>query len=233
MLQLNPDFGQVEIDPAVINLSDVETYYSEKRPFFVQGSTVFDFGNGGSRNTWGFNWPNPSLFYSRRIGRTPQGSVPDNADFSSYPSGTHILGAAKLTGKTGDNWNIGIIQALTQREYAQYQMNGVKSQIEVEPFTYYGVARVQKEMNNGRQAIGFMTTLAARDYRDQALSDITNKTSFTGGVDGWTSFDSSKTWVLTGSADMSYLQGTKTRMIDLQENSARYFQRPDAKNYSC
>jgi hypothetical protein len=229
---INPDFGQVEIDPAVINLSDVETYYSEKRPFFVQGSSLFDFGNGGARNYWGFNWPGVNLFYSRRIGRNPQGAVPANVDFSSYPSGTHILGAAKLTGRTGDNWNIGIVQALTQREYAQYQVNGINSQMEVEPFTYYGVARVQKEMNNGRQSIGFMSTLVTRNYNDNYLPDTTSKTSFTAGVDGWTSFDTSKTWVLTGYADVSYLHGTKERMVDLQENSQRYFQRPDAISYS-
>ena len=227
---LNPDFGQVEIDPAVINLSDVETYYAEKRPFFIQGSSVFDFGNGGARNYWGFNWPGPSLFYSRRIGRNPQGSVPDSADFSSMPSGTHIIGAAKLTGKVGDNWNIGTIQAVTRREYADYQLNGINSEAEVEPLTYYGIARLQKEINNGRQGIGIIATYTARDYLDQSLSDITNKNSFTGGIDGWTSFDTSKTWVLTGSTSMSYIHGSTQRLIDLQENSQHYFQRPDAVN---
>jgi Domain of unknown function (DUF5916) len=227
---LNPDFGQVEIDPAVINLSDVETYYAEKRPFFIQGSSVFDFGNGGARNYWGFNWPGPSLFYSRRIGRNPQGSVPDTADFSSMPSGTHIIGAAKLTGKVGDNWNIGTIQAITRREFADYEMNGIKSEAEVEPLTYYGIARLQKEINNGRQGIGIIATYTARDYLNQSLSDITNKNSFTGGIDGWTSFDTSKTWVLTGSTSISYIHGSTQRLIDLQENSQHYFQRPDAIN---
>ena len=140
-----------------------------------------------------FNWPGPSLFYSRRIGRNPQGSVPDSADFSSMPSGTHIIGAAKLTGKVGDNWNIGTIQAVTRREYADYQLNGINSEAEVEPLTYYGIARLQKEINNGRQGIGIIATYTARDYLDQSLSDITNKNSFTGGIDGWTSFDTSKT----------------------------------------
>jgi hypothetical protein len=225
---LNPDFGQVEIDPAVINLSDVETYYSEKRPFFVQGSSIFDFGNGGARNYWGFNWPGPSLFYSRRIGRNPQGSVPDNSDYSSMPSGTHIIGAAKLTGKVGDNWNIGTIQAVTRREYGQYELNGIKSELEVEPLTYYGITRLQKEINNGRQGIGMIATYTARDYNDQLLSNITNNSSFTGGIDGWTSLDTSKTWVLTGSTSMSYIHGSTQRLIELQENSQHYFQRPDA-----
>jgi hypothetical protein len=229
---INPDFGQVEIDPAVINLSDVETYYNENRPFFTQGASIFNsFGNGGARNFWSFNFPNTSLFYSRRIGRAPQGSVPDNADFEDMPSGTHILGAAKLTGKVFDDWNVGTIQAVTQREYADYQTNGVQGQSEVEPLTYYGVARIQKEMNNGRQGLGFLATYTARDYKDKSLADITNNNSLLFGVDGWSSLDTSKTWVATGVTVLSYLNGNNQRLIELQENSQRYFQRPDAKNF--
>ena len=69
---VNPDFGQVEVDPAVVNLSDVETFYSEKRPFFIEGSSIFDFGYGGATDYWGFNWSNPDFLYSRRIGRSTQ-----------------------------------------------------------------------------------------------------------------------------------------------------------------
>src|SRR5204863_2736115 len=87
---VNPDFGQVEVDPAVVNLSDVETFFSEKRPFFVEGANNFRFGQGGATNWWGFNWPGPQLFYSRRIGRAPQGTMPD-ADFTESPAGTRIL----------------------------------------------------------------------------------------------------------------------------------------------
>ena len=126
---INPDFGQVEIDPAVINLSDVETFYDEKRPFFVEGSNIFNFGYGGSRSNWGFNWGSPDFFYSRRIGRTPQGSTPD-ADYTNYPDGTHILGAAKLTGKIDDDINVGVIQAVTQREFADLSIKNVKSKTE-------------------------------------------------------------------------------------------------------
>ena len=93
---VNPDFGQVEVDPAVVNLSDVETFFSEKRPFFIEGSSIFDFGFGGTNNNWGFNWGNPQFFYSRRIGRAPQGGLPGDAAYSDVPNGTHILGAVKL-----------------------------------------------------------------------------------------------------------------------------------------
>ena len=69
---VNPDFGQVEVDPAVVNLSDVETFFDERRPFFVEGANIFEFGYGGANDNWGFNWANPSFLYSRRIGRAPQ-----------------------------------------------------------------------------------------------------------------------------------------------------------------
>lgn len=224
---VNPDFGQVEIDPAVLNLSDVETYYSEKRPFFTEGSSVFNFGNGGAGNFWSFNWGSPNLFYSRRIGRTPHGSAPGNADFANVPSGTHILGAAKLTGKVWDDWNLGVIQGLTRREYADYQVNGVKAQAEVEPLAYYSVARLQREMNSSRQGIGILATYTGRNFKDESLADITNKSALTFGIDGWTSLDTSKTWVFTGYSEFSHVQGTKQQIISLQENSQHYFQRPD------
>ena len=225
---INPDFGQVEIDPAVINLSDVETFFSEKRPFFIEGSTIFNFGQGGATNYWGFNWGNPQFFYSRRIGRIPQGSIPD-ADFSDVPLGTHILGAAKLTGKIGNNWNVGTIQAFTKKEYAELQTNGERSRVEIEPFTYYGVLRAQKEFSEGKQGLGGIATLTARDFDDVRLKDEINKNAFTSGIDGWTFLDSSRTWVFAGAVGYTHITGTKERMIDLQRSSRHYFQRPDAK----
>jgi hypothetical protein len=225
---VNPDFGQVEIDPAVINLSDVETYFNEKRPFFIEGSTIFNFGYGGANNYWSFNWGGPNFFYSRRIGRPPQGSIPNN-NYQDVPDGTHILGAAKLTGKIFKSWNIGVISALTKREFADYSANGNRSSVEVEPLTYYSVLRGQKEINEGRQGIGFISTLTSRFFNNQSLRNNINKGAFTGGIDGWTFLDSSKTWVATGWLGMSNVTGTKERMIWLQENSQHYFQRPDSK----
>ena len=62
----------------MVNLSDVESFFQEKRPFFVEGSSIFNFGNQGANDYWGFNWPEPTFFYSRRIGRAPQGEpVPE------------------------------------------------------------------------------------------------------------------------------------------------------------
>jgi hypothetical protein len=143
---VNPDFGQVEVDPAVVNLSDVETYYDEKRPFFIEGMNIFSFGQGGVNNYWNFNWSSPNLFYSRRIGRAPQGDLSNyNYDYADMPLGTHILGAAKITGKIVDGWNAGVIEALTKREYAQLDTAGKQWSLEVEPMTSYTIVRIQRD----------------------------------------------------------------------------------------
>ncbi len=225
---VNPDFGQVEIDPAVINLSDVETYFNEKRPFFVEGSNVYEFGSGGVTNYWNFNWWTPTFFYSRRIGRAPEGSIP-TADFVNEPAGTHILGAAKLTGKLKDNWSIGILQALTSQENADYQIAGQKYNIQVEPLTYFGIARIQKELNDGHQGIGIITTFTNRFINNQNLRDQLNGNALVGGLDGWTYLDTSGTWVVNGWLGSSLVQGDSVHMINLQEGSVHYFQRPDSK----
>ena len=224
---VNPDFGQVEVDPAVVNLSDVESYFDEKRPFFLEGATVFNFGQGGARNYWNFNWPQPAIFYSRRIGRTPQGSLPD-ADFTNVPEGTHIIGAAKLTGKVIDGWNIGAIQAVTSREMADVDTGGHNFRWEVEPAAYYGVLRAQKDFNDGHQGLGIISTVAARDFSQASLRNDVNSNSEVLGVDGWTFLDEDKVWVVSGWTGLSRVAGDQARMIALQSNSQHYFQRPDA-----
>ncbi|MGH7595416.1 MAG: DUF5916 domain-containing protein [bacterium] len=228
---VNPDFGQVEVDPAVVNLGDVETFFSEKRPFFIEGSTIFTFGQGGSRSNWGFNWASPTFFYTRRIGRAPQGNVP-SADFADMPLGTSILGAAKLTGKVANNWNVGMLHALTSRESAELTQNNRRWRSEVEPLTYYGIMRAQKEIKEGRQGIGFISTFAARQFDDERLRHDINSSAFAGGIDGWTFLDGNKTWVITGWAGMSQVRGNETRLTALQTNSRHYFQRPDAGHVS-
>jgi hypothetical protein len=225
-----PDFGQVEVDPAVVNLSDVETYFNEKRPFFIEGASTFRFGRGGAVNYWGFNWAEPEFFYTRRIGRAPQGSLP-SADYVDVPTGTDILGAAKLTGKLGDSWNVGAVQAVTGREYASLQTSGVKSSLEVEPMTYYGVARAQKEFEGGKAALGFISTTTSRMFRDGELRDDLNSMSTVAGLDGWAFLDGDKTWVMSGWGAASLAKGDRMRMINLQSDAQHYLQRPDAVHY--
>jgi hypothetical protein len=227
---INPDFGQVEVDPAVVNLSDVETTYPEKRPFFVEGSTNYDFGFGGANNYMGFNWPGPDFFYSRRVGRPPQVSAP-SADYTDVPDGARILGAAKITGKIGGDWNLGSLQALTAREMADLSTGGVRSEAEVEPLTYYSVLRGQRDFDGGREGLGTISTVVLRHFEDSMVRDRLNGESFGLGLDGWTTLDKSRTWVMTGWMGASRVQGTETRLIALQRNSTHYLQRPDASRW--
>ena len=228
---VNPDFGQVEVDPAVVNLRDVETFFPEKRPFFVDGSSTFDAGQQGASDYWSFNWNQPTFFYSRRVGHAPQGSLPADALYSDVPGGTTILGAAKLIGKLGGG-NFGMLNAVTEKEEADVQTLTGRGQAEVEPLTYYGVGRYAKEYAERRHGIGVLGTLTARQFGDLRLEDEFNKTSGSATVDGWHFFDKNQTWVMSGWAGGSIVNGNAARMLDLQTNSRHYFQRPDAKSYS-
>jgi len=228
---VNPDFGQVEVDPAVVNLSDIETFYQEKRPFFIEGASIFNFGRGGARNFWSLNWSGPDFFYSRRIGRSPQGDLPGH-DFANMPEGVRIIGAGKLTGKTGSNWNIGALSAVTAREKAELQNNGEKFNSEIEPLTFYNVFRGQKEFHEGRQGIGVISTLTKRNFDDPLLRDQLNSESVSLGLDGWTFFDKDKKWVITGWAGMSHVRGSKERMLSLQQSPRHYLQKPGVAHVS-
>jgi hypothetical protein len=223
---VNPDFGQVEVDPAVVNLSDVESFFQEKRPFFVENAQVFRFGNEGADSYWGFNWPEPTFFYSRRVGRAPQGDVPD-AEFTDAPLGTTILGAGKLTGKVTPTWNVGSLAAVTAREHAKLYNTGFETESEIEPLTGYGVLRTQKEFKNRQQGLGFMANGAVRSFDNPDLRDQLNSESFFGGMDGWLFLDKNQVWVISGYTVMSHVRGNETRMTELQRSSTHYFQRPD------
>ncbi len=225
---VNPDFGQVEVDPAVINLSDYETYFSEKRPFFIEGSSIFDqFGRGGATSNASISWSSPSFFYSRRIGRAPQGDVEQDGHVN-FPDRSTILGAFKLTGKVGKGWNIGFINALTAREYAEIDSGGARFKKEVEPFSYYGVLRTLREFNEGKQGLGFIATSVVRDLRNENLEGILNKNAFSLAVDGWTFLDKDKTWVTGGWIGGTRIEGSQTAILELQKSSLHYYQRPDA-----
>ncbi len=224
---INPDFGQVEVDPAIINLSEFETFYEEKRPFFIEGSNIFSFGYGGSNNNWGFNFSVPELTYSRRVGRPPQGNVNTEGDVD-YPSETRILGAVKLTGKIDETWSIGAFSSLTERTFAKIRTSaGVDIEEQVEPLTHYGVFRTQKEFNSGKQAIGIILTTVNRDLKDDNLKRQLSNQAYTFGTDGWTFLDDDETYIITGSVIGSYSSGTKDYLIRLQQQPYRYMQRPD------
>lgn len=224
---INPDFGQVEVDPAVINLTASESYFNEKRPFFIEGANTFEFGFGGSNSYSSFNFGIPELLYTRRIGRSPQGDVSDN-DFVNYPGETRILGAAKLTGKISDNTTVGVISAFTERTFATIANKDLRTDEEVEPFTHYGVLRARSEFDNGAEAIGFMFTAVNRDLRNNDLKNNLAKEAYTFGIDGWSFLDKDKEYVITGAFAGSYISGSKEFLQSLQKRSYRYFLRPDA-----
>jgi hypothetical protein len=225
---VNPDFGQVEVDPAVLNLSAYETYYEEKRPFFIEGASLFNnFGRGGVFLNANINWPQPTFFYSRRIGREPQGYVTEDG-YVRMPDRTAILGAAKLTGKLGGSWNVGFLNAVTGREFAQIDQLGTRLSQEVEPFSYYGALCVQKDINEGRSGIGLMATGVMRDLNNEMLAGVLNKNAFSLAADGWVSLDKKKDWVVGGWAGATRVEGSVEDILRLQNSSMHYFQRPDA-----
>lgn len=215
----NPDFGQVEVDPAVVNLTVYETRFAEKRPFFIEGGEIFDFG----RNTSG-----GQIFYTRRIGRAPQLAPPTPE--ADVPDVTTILGAAKFSGKTASGWSVGIIEALTDREDARYRAtDGATHDFAVEPLSNYLVARVRKDGDQGRSSIGGMLTAVNRDLASAPLEATLRSSAYTGGTDF--RFESpSRAWAVRGSAAYSRVAGSPEAMALVQTAGNHFFQRPDAEH---
>ncbi|MBK7134122.1 MAG: carbohydrate binding family 9 domain-containing protein [Bacteroidales bacterium] len=214
-LTVNPDFGQVESDPSVMNLSAFETFYEEKRPFFLEGLTIFDY-----------KFDDQSLFYSRRIGHAPSLSIDaDDTTFVKSPDKTAILSAVKFSGTTSKGLSVGLIQSLTANQLAHLSdPAGNRSTRQVEPLTNYMVARVQKGYNAGNTVVGGMLTSANRFINDPSL-EFLSRDAFTGGLDllhHW----KDKEFYVDARMIGSYVNGTTEAIRALQESSARYYQRP-------
>ena len=221
----NPDFGQVEVDPAVVNLSQFETFFEERRPFFTEGAKVFgDFGRSGASQYWGFFRPEPTLYYSRRIGRYPQVKVNDR--YVDIPSWTTILGAAKVVGRTRGGWTLGALQAVTGREFAQLSDGNRTVKAEVEPLSSYTVFRAQRELGR-RGAIGLLGTSVFRDLDEPALQSYLADRAVMLGVDGHVFLDGARNWVFHGGLAGSSVHGSTDAITRLQKAEQRYFQRPD------
>jgi len=224
-LTINPDFGQVEADPSEVNLSAYETFFKEKRPFFIEGNNITNFNLGIGDGDIG----NDNLFYSRRIGRRPQGWPASDAGSIEMPNFTSILGAAKLTGKTQDGLSVGFVEAVTSRERAKIDNEGERTYETVEPLTNYLVSRVQKDFNEGKTIFGGIVTGTNR-FLDDNLSKTMHKSAYTGGFD-FSQYNKDKSWMFSLNAAFSQVTGTKEAIENTQRSSARYFQRPD-KNYA-
>jgi hypothetical protein len=217
---LNPDFGQVEADPSVVNLSAFETFLPEKRPFFVEGANIFNFGIGIGDGDLG----NESLFYSRRIGRSPQGGVPSGAAYRDVPTASSILGAAKLSGRTGGGWSIGLLDAVTGPEHGQYVMqDGTRGETLVEPWTNYLVARLSRDYDAGRGAVGAIATATNR-HLDGELPFL-RTAAYTGGLNAQRRLGEIQ---LKGWLVGSHIRGDTAAISLAQRSPARYWQRPDA-----
>ncbi len=215
---INPDFGQVEADPAVVNLTAFETFFAERRPFFVEGSGTFTFPmdcNDGACS---------GLFYSRRIGRSPQGTddLPDgDGIYTEAPAQTPIIGAGKLTGRVG-RYSIGVLQALTREQTARVWEAGAITRDPVEPLTSYSVGRVRREFAN-QSSVGLMFTSTNRRITD-SLQFLASRANTLG-----TDWDLrlTKRYAVTGYFVGSAIHGEAAAIKRLQEDSRHYFQRPD------
>jgi len=224
-LAVNPDFGQAEVDPAVMNLSAYETYYSEKREFFIEGADIFSFGDNPAGGVWGCYWHTPRLFYSRRIGRRTTGNVTHQGEVYRAETAT-ILGAAKVSGKIGD-WSVGSINAVTQLEHAEIDSAGTRFKEPIEPMASYNILRGMREFNQGDQGLGFIFTGVTRKLDENNLISSNNSKSFVGGIDGWTFFGKERAWAFMGNMAYSNVQGSEQRLTAIQRSAAHYYQRPD------
>ena len=221
---INPDFGQVEADPAQVNLTAFETFFSERRPFFVEGANIFTFrfseGDG--------DMASEGLFYSRRIGRPPRGRVSD-APYSDAPERTRILGAAKLSGKTRSGWSLGLLHALTGRETALVaNESGPLGDQMVEPSAQYGMARVSRDFRDGRSAVGLISTWTMRDGGAAESLEL-HSGALTFGTDARHRFGRDR-FVASGYLIGSMVRGSADAIARTQRSPARYFQRPDAEH---
>lgn len=226
---VNPDFGQVEADPSEVNLTAFESYFSERRPFFVEGKNIFQFQP--TQTIVIHNMYSDNLFYSRRIGRYPHNypSVGGN-EYVKMPESTTILGAMKISGKTKKGLSIGILESVTSQEDALIDSLGVRRKETVEPLTNHFVGRIQQDFNKGTTTIGGLFTAVNRNIKTRVLDYLPTE-AYTAGLDfqhNW----KQRTWYVSGNAEFSSINGKQAALMSTQTSSARYYQRPDAKYLS-
>jgi len=217
---INPDFGQVEADPAVINLTAFETFFQERRPFFVEDARIFDFALSGGSNR---------LFYGRRIGRSPTGRAPAGADHVDLPESATILGAAKLTGRTTGGLSVGAIAALTDQATGRAwfeDANATRSFV-AEPRTFHSAFRARQDFGGGASTVGAIATLQARQLPGDRSFAFLPSEALSAGFD-WEHQWRDRTYAFYGYLAASHVRGDSTAMIRIQRASNHSFQRPDA-----
>ena len=209
----NPDFGQVEADPAVVNLSAFPVFFPERRPFFIERRELLEA---------------QGLFYSRRIGAAPS-SYPD-ADYVDMPSNSTILGAGKLTGRTPGGLSVGALVAMTAAENASIynESDGIEDKARVVPAIGWGVLSLEQQFGAAGSTVGIAGTAVRRDIGvDDPLAADYNRQAYTGSANTRLRFQGG-TYEFHGQVAGSYVEGTRERITDLQQFSSHFFQRPDA-----
>ncbi|MEP7002310.1 MAG: DUF5916 domain-containing protein [bacterium] len=222
---INPDFGQVEADPAVVNLTAFETVFDERRPFFIEGNELL---TGRGQSFIG----RPSWFYSRRIGAAPRGSA--SGDFVDAPTNTTITSAAKVTGRLASGLSVGALAAITPREYARTfnLANGAFGSTAVEPPSVFGVLRMQQEFGSQQSNVGASLTQVHRALDDRGgLRQLLPNNAVAGGAD-WKLRYMQGMYEITGWVGASRVDGDPAAIARLQRSSAHYFQRPDQDHIS-
>jgi hypothetical protein len=209
----NPDFGQVEADPSVLNLGAFETFFSERRPFFVEGKGVFDFPvncvvvvdcNTGE-----------GLFYSRRIGRSPQ--LSDIYEDEPSATSTPILGAGKVTGRLTGGLSVGVLDAVTGRVSDSVGTT-------LEPTTNYTVIRGNQDYHHGDGSVGFILTGVNR-WLDTSSTPYLHRSAYAGGIDARRRF--AGRFEVSGSFDVSRVAGSAAVIGGTQRTTVHLYQRPD------
>ena len=216
---VNPDFGQVEADPAEVNLTAFETIFEERRPFFTEGSELLRASG-------------PNYFYSRRIGAPPHGNV--SGDFVDVPRASAILGAVKLTGRLKSRLSLGGLVAVTRSEEARvfFADSEVTRRVPVEPRTAYAVVRLQKELGAQASTLGGSFTATRRDLRSaRELNALLPRDALSGGLD-WRIRWQQGRYALTGWAGFSRIAGDSAAIDRIQRSSSHFYARPDAQGFT-
>ncbi|MGV3763822.1 DUF5916 domain-containing protein [Parapedobacter sp.] len=221
-LTFNPDYGQVEVDPSVMNLSAYEVFYDEKRPFFLEGKHILEFDN----NDGGL------MFYSRRIGAMPSyqpADIDQRENFASTPNFIPIIGALKLTGTNRKGLTIGLLESVTARTSSQVMRNGVRGREVTEPLTNYTVARIQKNWD-GNTLLGGMVTAVNRNLTEDHLHDALVGNAFTAGID-ITQYFANRLYYIDAKGMFSTLHGSPAALLKTKTNAVHYFHRASGADY--
>ncbi len=215
---VNPDFGQVEADPSVLNLTSYEVFYDEKRPFFLEGKSILEY-----------NADDDMLFYSRRIGHAPSYTPEtDENETLSMPENTSIIDALKLTGKNKKGLSLGVVNSMTSKEFATISSEDASNKEAIEPFTNYFIGRVKQDFNKGSTTIGGIATSTIRSINDEQLDFLADK-SFVGGLDfehNWLN----RKYFINAKSFYSKIDGSETAISRLQRSSQHLYQREDAEH---